>query len=1163
MTIIKKMVMNGFKSFGKHTEILFGDKFNCILGPNGSGKSNVCDSLAFVLGKSSSKSLRAEKSSNLIYNGGKSKKGSKQGEVSIFFDNSKKVFPVEQDPVKISRIVRESGQSIYKINDKVSTRQQIIDLLAAGKINPNGYNIILQGDIVKFVEMHPIERRQLIEEVAGISVYEEKKKKAENELLKVDEKMKEAEIVLAERNTYLRELKKDRDQALKYKDMSDKIKENQASYLKLQIDRKGKEKGEIEKKVSESREELSKLQQKIDGLRKENSEKKAEIERITKEIEEKGQVEQISLNREVEALKIEQARKRSRFEVCRNEIEKVKKRIDDLKTNLSDAQGQIERLSAEKKRIAKELETRKKEREEFTKRVLQIREKNSLDTTGNIEAEIAEIDKKTDDMQKEINDMREKQHSMIREKDRLQHDINTLDEKISKVSDIEKENRKQIEELKRKREEFRNATLELNKVLDMDSGYAAQAGSTRKKMNDANESLAKLRARDIQIRETTQGDAAIRGITAKNIRGVYGTVADIGDVSSKYAVALEIAAGQRLKSIVVENDKIAAECIEYLKKNKLGVATFLPLNKIEGKETSSDVKKLAGVHGSHGAAIDLVDFDPKFKRAFQHIFSNTLIVDSMDVARKIGIGTAKMVTLEGDVAEKSGVMQGGFRERRKDAMGFKQKEIVSDIRKLESEIASLEGSLSNLERGREENERKIKNLRETKASLEGEMIKSEKSLHLESGDVDASSKQKDELLSSMKKCDKQLDELVSAISGKNKTLASFKIKKQELRGKIMELRDPRALAELSAFEEKIRGLNEVIAQMEADTKTMDTQTDSIFGPEASRTLVIIKQTEKEGENFAAELKEIEKSEKDLAKTLAEKEKASEKFREQFKGLFQKRIQVDEAISKNERLANSRIDESRKEEIRMNTFSLKAAEISAQLAGLEKEFEQYEGVKIFSTKGEEELKRDIAKFEVMRTQIGSVNMRALDIYEEVEKEYNSLLDKKELLMKERQEVTNLMAEIDSKKKDLFLKTYGMVNENFQRIFSQLFSKGDALLEIEEEENIFETGVVIKVRLGGTKFLDIRSLSGGEKTMTALAFIFCMQEFEPASFYVLDEVDAALDKHNSGKLAKIVRKYSEKAQYIMISHNDSIISEADNLYGVSMNEHGISQLISLKL
>jgi len=244
-TRINKIVLNGFKSFAKHTEILFGGSFNCVLGPNGSGKSNILDAMCFVLGKKSSRDMRAEKTANLIYNGGKSKQPSKKGEVSIYFDNTHGAFPTHDKEVKISRIVKATGQSIYKINDEARTRQQVVDLLSLAKINPDGYNITLQGDIVRLIEMHPDERRMLIEDISGISIYEEKKHKAELELQKVEEHLKETEIILTERNTYLKELKKDRDHALKYKEMSDKIKMNKASYLKIHIDKKERLGGKI------------------------------------------------------------------------------------------------------------------------------------------------------------------------------------------------------------------------------------------------------------------------------------------------------------------------------------------------------------------------------------------------------------------------------------------------------------------------------------------------------------------------------------------------------------------------------------------------------------------------------------------------------------------------------------------------------------------------------------------------------------------------------------------------------------------------------------------------------------------------------------------------------------------------------------------------------
>ena len=280
-------------------------------------------------------------------------------------------------------------------------------------------------------------------------------------------------------------------------------------------------------------------------------------------------------------------------------------------------------------------------------------------------------------------------------------------------------------------------------------------------------------------------------------------------------------------------------------------------------------------------------------------------------------------------------------------------------------------------------------------------------------------------------------------------------------------------------------------------------------------------------------------------------------------MFAQQGKLNEEIQKNESGISQLKDTSTQIEIKTNTLTLNISEAQEVLSSLQQEFQQYEGVALDMEKNEDQLKYEISKFEKLKQEIGFVNMRSLEIYDEVEKEYNGLLEKKETLTVERADVVKLMEEIEGKKKELFLRHFEIINEHFKRAFVALSSKGDAFLELEDPDSIFEAGVRIKVKITGTKFLDIRSLSGGEKTMTALAFIFAIQEHEPATFYILDEVDAALDKHNSEKFAKLIAKYSEKAQYLIISHNDGVISQAENLYGISMNEHGISNVVSLKI
>ncbi|MFW6231107.1 MAG: AAA family ATPase, partial [Nanoarchaeota archaeon] len=419
MTKINKLEMQGFKSFAKKTELIFNDTYNCIIGPNGSGKSNILDALCFVLGKSSSKALRAEKSSNLIYNGGKSKNPAKEGSVSIFFDNENGAFPLDEKFIKVTRVIRQNGQSLYKINDKTVTRQNIIDMLAGAMINPNGYNIILQGDIARIVEISPEERRKIVEEIAGISIYEEKKNKALRELEKVEESIKEVDIVMKEKDSYIKELKKDRDQALQYKELEEKTAQNKASYLNIQIKKKEKEKEGKDSQVSRFDRDIENLNNDIDKLNADMAEKERRLDEINKEIEEKGEREQVELNKEVEQLRIDLATYRTRIENCKQQIAQINTRRDQLKGNMTEIDDKVGNYIAEKEGLEKrktEVEKNLKSMEDAIKR---IRDKNDIEGAHELEKQVEELDKKADEGQVVIQDLREKQQELFREKDRI------------------------------------------------------------------------------------------------------------------------------------------------------------------------------------------------------------------------------------------------------------------------------------------------------------------------------------------------------------------------------------------------------------------------------------------------------------------------------------------------------------------------------------------------------------------------------------------------------------------------------------------------------------------------------------------------------------------------------------------------------------------------
>ncbi len=1154
-------MIHGFKSFAHKTDVPFDNQFNCILGPNGSGKSNIGDALCFVLGRLSAKSMRAEKAANLIFNGGKNKKPAQSGSVEIEFCNENKVFPVDSDKVTINRTIKKNGSSVYRVNDKKKTRTEIVDLLGMAKVNPDGYNIILQGDITKFVTMSPLERRRVIEEISDVAVYEEKKHKAILELNKVDDKLHSAAIILKERGTYLKELKKDRDQAMKFKELKDKIDANKATFLNIQISEKRAEYDKIQSQVGKHQDKIDSSQAKVESLKVVISKNKENINAINKEIELKGEKEQVQVHKELEDLKVEMAKDKTRISTLKDEINKIKLRKDQFKDEIRELKEKSSSNVREQKELSIDLNRRKKELSDVENSIEQFKKKHKIDSSSEIDVEIEDKDKFIETKQEEIQEVRIKQQELLREKDKIEYQLDSIDEKVKKVREVEKENKEQVKQLQKLKSDFKSATLRLNKCLDQDSSYASQLANARKNSQILQEKYAELNAKSLSMKAGLAANQAVKAILDRKLKGVHGTVAELGQVKKKYSLALEMAAGARMQNIVVENDAIASDCIKYLKQNKLGSASFIPLNKIRFKEISSEHKKFTKKEGAHDFAINLINFNPRFSKAFNYVFGTTMIVEDIATARKVGVGTVKMTTLDGNIVEASGVMKGGF-IRRKSSLGFKEQDSLQALEKVEGELAASEGVMANLNVLREKNLLEIEGLRKGKAEWEGQIITLEKTLHLGSDDLDLTANLKKELSERNKEVDAEISNVQRMISTINKDLAMLKSQKAMLRSKVNELRNPRLLAQLSAFEESRQKNKLAIARLEGDLKNSSTNMEQLYGPELVKIQEIIQQHDKEENDFSSEIKERSAAVATKEKELQLKEKASKEFYSKYKQLFAKREELSSEVNKKEMECENLREKVRGSEREVNLVSLKNAEIKAKLAGLEEEFVKYKNVKILTNINVEDIRKEISRFEVMLGQMSAVNMKALEVYEQVNEEFEKLIEKKKSLSVEKTDVLTLMNEIETKKKENFMKTFTQANDNFKTIFSSLFKKGKAYLQLENQDKPFEDGLSIKVKMTGNRFMDIKSLSGGEKTLTALSFIFAIQEYQPASFYILDEIDAALDKHNAEKLAKLIRSYSNGAQYVVISHNDSLISEADTLFGISMTD-GVSKITSLKI
>ena len=1150
------MTAKGFKSFANKTELIFGNQFNCVLGPNGAGKSNIVDLICFVLGKSSAKSLRAEKSANLIFNGGKKGKAAKEAEASIVFCNKAKKFASKEENIKITRVLRNNGTSIYKINDKTSTRQQVVDLLKSAKVDPDSHNILLQGDVINFMEMKPLERRLIIDQISGISVFEEKKEKCLQELQKVDSKLNEAEIILIEREANLRELKKERDQAIKFKQLQENLKDYKATHINNQLKLRNEKLAEIEKNLKEFESKTNECNTQISELKTKIEEHKNTTKEINNEIEEKGEKEQLILRKQIEELKTTIIKSTSRLDVCSNEIEKIKSRKEQLGKNQKELGIKIKELEEKKLNLNKKLNLLKQEENDTEKDIQEFKKKNNINNFKDINNFLESIENTIETTLKDITRFQEEKQAILRSKDQIEFQLKDIDEKLRNIKGTSKtENFTKLKEFKQK---FKDTTIKLTKSLSEDSLLAVQLQSLRQNLLYTNEELAKLMTKQASIRERIAGDIATRKIIEQRnkIKGIFGVVSELGQVPTKYSVALEIAAGQRIQSIVVDNDVTAQKCIEFLKENRLGTATFIPLNKIKAREMSLETKQI--LSQTEGLAIDLIKFDPRYKNVFSFVLGSTVIIKDINIGRKIGVGRARMVTIEGDLLETSGAMIGGYRQKSR-GLGFKEEEVDSEIPKLEKEIEKYQEKLNIIESKRLENENNLFKLREEKAILETEIIQLEKSMGLNSTNLEVLTQEKTKLEEQIKDLNNQQKEMETKIINSNKELNNLKENKHKTREKLSNSELRKNLEELESHKLEVKSDG---IEFEAQIRNLELQINSVLQPEIIKSINILKQHDKEFEEFKKEIELLNQILKERQKELREKENLEKKYYGQFKELVAKRNKLEEKIQIKETNIIREEEKIKSVQQKLNNVIIDKAKMVAEIEGLQKEFEPLHEAKIKRGIVYEELFSLIRETEKEINKIGNVNLRALEVYEEIEKELEKLEEKVSKLRTEKEDVLGMITEVENKKQDVFLKTYNKIEKTFKNIFQSLTTKGEAHMELENPEKIFEGGIDFKVKITGNKFLDVKALSGGEKTMCALAFIFSLQEFEPSPFYLLDEVDAALDKKNSELLSKLIKKYADKAQYIVISHNDTIINEADQIYGVSMQD-GISKVISLKI
>src|SRR3989344_4962769 len=954
MVYIKKMVMHGFKSFAKRTEVFFDKGINVILGPNGSGKSNISDSLCFVLGRLSIKSMRAAKARNLLFMGSKYIKPAKEASVEITFDNSDRAFAIEKNEITLKRVVRSNGQGIYKINDETKTRLEVIEMLAQAGIDPYGFNLILQGQIQSIVKMHPEDRRKIIEEVAGISIYESRKEKSLKELEKTEEKLKEIGAILRERTAYLRNLDRERSQALRFKELEQIMRRCKASIIQKKTHEKEKEIANIDKSINEKGEYKEKNKEKINKIQQELEKYSERINEITKKIQQATGLEQETLHTNIANLKAELEGLRVRLENYENKKAEISRRMTEMERSIPSLEEEIRELKDESPLVAQKSQELKKKKEEMTK--------------------LEEERKRVLALKTELHSVKER----IKDKER----------QLSRASLTSENLLKQLEEY----------TMDL--TYENDKSCADSIITLRQSTISYKVQLSEIAQRELEKEKAIS------------------------------VAQSEIQKSEKVKKDVESMD-VCPLCKSQITKEHIDHVNSDATSKIELAKSSIS-----------SAMQNLSEIREKIK---------TIQISLQNTEKKISVAEIELVKHK-SAAEKKEQL----------------KKMVEEERMLKDEILTLE------------NKRK------------------------------------------------QLEE---------KTLDVSKIEEK--------------------YDQTILEIEEISSRTAEDVDTTLLYKER----DLENIRSIIKRSTRDHGEVSQQIEELQASMKEKKHRLQEKESQEQDLQTRFKKMFEERENIQKQIQEKNLKLSEVQSGLRAIEEQINYLKIGKAKIDAEHEALQMEYTEFSEVEIIQG-SISFLEEKLQKTQETLQQIGSINMRALEVYKEVKKEYDIVQEKVNTLDKEKQDIVAIISEIDNKKRRSFMKTYRAMNALFSENFSKLYSKGTAFLELENEEDLFSGGVNIVVKLAKSKYFDVTSLSGGEQTLVALSLLFAIQEYKPYHLYVFDEIDAALDKRNSERLAGLLSQYMKSGQYIVITHNDAIILNSHLLYGVSMHD-GVSKILSLNI
>ena len=1177
---LKNIEVHGFKSFAQKINFEFHNGITGIVGPNGSGKSNVGDAVRWVLGEQSAKQLRGGNMQDVIFSGTETRKPLSFASVAITLDNSDHKLPVDYNEVTVTRRLYRSGESEYLINGSNCRLKDIQEMFYDTGIGKEGYSIIGQGQIDKILSGKPEDRRELFDEAAGIVKFKRRKNTTIKKLEEEKSNLVRVTDILNELTKQLGPLEKQAETAKIYLSRRDELRELDVNLFLLEYDHTGRLLKELEEKLGNTEAELREAEEEF-------GQTKAEYERLEQELEELGgHLDELKEKQQENALMKQEYE--SRIKILKEQIQAGKQNAEHYENRLNVLKSDLEKRNLEKEKLTGESGALKAQKREIQKNLDEGQERlkkilanveecaaavedgkneiiellNSRATTKGkaqrFDAMMEQLDIRKAQVSQRILVLKTEEESLSGDRAKAEHTYQSVSSSIQSTNEecvrLDEEIQKLQEKLK-----------ELNR--QMETGQAAYHREVSRL-----ESL-----KNITERYEGYGNSIRRVMEQKkNEPGIRGVVADIIQVKKDYELAIETALGGSIQNIVTDNEQTAKRMIDFLKKNRYGRATFLPLSNISGRGgfQREEVFREPGVIG---AADTLVQADREYDSLVKYLLGRVLVVDHIDHAIAIGKKyrhSLRMVTLEGDSLSPGGSMTGGAFKNNSNLLGRRREmeELERSIELLKKELKEAQQSINDNRSRRnvlrdtiadfqeklrqqyvEQNTAKM-NLEQIKEKEQGikesykQIEREQNELRRQAGEIRSD---RSGIVKELEESQKDEKELEAFIETKQKELEEWRAEEAQKTKELEEIR-----LEESAVSQKERFLKENLDRISREADAFQEESRQMKENLENSA----KETKKKEEGIQSLQAEVEKCRELETEFQSQREKWQKEKEERsvsHKAFFEKRDQLSEKTTL--------LD---KECFRLRSQAEKTEEQrESQISYMWEEYEITPNSALSYRKEEltdrQEMKKNIARIKEEIRKLGSVNVNAVEDYKNLLERHTFLTGQYEDLVEAEKALESIIQELDEGMRKQFAEKFRDIQREFDKAFKELFGGGKGTLELSEDEDILEAGIRIISQPPGKKLQNMMQLSGGEKALTAIALLFAIQNLKPSPFCLLDEIEAALDDSNVGRFASYLQKLTKNTQFIIITHRRGTMNAADRLYGITMQEKGVSTLVSVDL